>query len=80
MSTVADRDRQRLCRARQAQGQIPVTVIVDEIEWVCTLVDAGFLTPNLQEDRRAIGRALSRMLDLLLRTNLADLMSRRDNS
>jgi hypothetical protein len=78
MSSAAARQRAR--RSRQKQGQIPLTVIVDEVPWVIALLDGGFLAPAEQEDRHAISRALSQVLDLLLRADLADLVSRRDNS
>ena len=78
MSSSADRQRVRRCR--QAQGRIPVLVDVDEIGWTHALIDGGFLATDEQEDRHAIGKALSQVLDCLLRANLADLVSRRDNS
>jgi hypothetical protein len=76
MST--DRDRQRLRRARQRAGRIPVTVEIDEVDWAEELIEAGFLAPHEAEDRKAIGDALSRFLDVLRHTDVNDLVSRCD--
>jgi hypothetical protein len=72
-----DRDRQRARRARLAAGQIPVVVCIDEVAWQVALTEAGFLT-HADPDKKALGDALSVMLDRLLHADLATL-SRRDN-
>jgi hypothetical protein len=58
--------RQRLRRERQANGQIPVIVTIDEVGWEVALTEAGFLTVS-DPAKAAIGRALSHMLEVLLR-------------
>jgi hypothetical protein len=75
-------DRQRARRSRQAQGKIWVPTEIEEVAWVEELVSAGFLDRGDAEDRRAIGAALSRFLDVVIRVELVELVaaSRRDNS
>jgi hypothetical protein len=69
--------RQRLRRERQANGEVPVTVTINEVDWEVALTEAGFLS-DPDPDKQALGRALSHMLAVLLRADVATL-SRRDN-
>jgi hypothetical protein len=75
------RDRQRARRSRQAAGRIWAPVEIEEVAWVESLVAAGFLNRGDEEDRRAIGVALGRFLDVVIRVDLAELVavSRCDN-
>jgi hypothetical protein len=68
-------DRQRARRSRQAQGKIWVPTEIDEVAWVEELVAAGFLDRGGEEDRRAIGAALTRFLAALIRVDLAEFVA-----
>jgi hypothetical protein len=78
----AQRQRQRQRRSRQATGKIWVPTEIEEVAWVESLVTAGFLNRGDEENRRAIGVALGRFLDVVIRVDLAELVaaSRRDDS
>jgi hypothetical protein len=67
----------RLYRERGRSGQIPVVVSIDEINWTEALAEAGFL-PASDPDKKAIGEALSVMLDRLLHADLNTLLLRRN--
>jgi hypothetical protein len=69
--------RMRLYRERQANGDIPVVVTVNEVGWEVALTEAGFLT-DPDPDKKAIGEALSVMLDRLLHADLSTLLLRRN--
>jgi hypothetical protein len=66
----------RLYRERGRAGQIPVTVSVDEVGWEVALGEAGFLR-DPDPDKKAIGEALSVLLDRLLHADLNMLLLRR---
>jgi hypothetical protein len=69
--------RMRLYRERSRSGQIPVVVSIDEVGWEVALTEAGFLTAS-DPDKKAIGEALSTMLDVLLHADLDTLLLRRN--
>jgi hypothetical protein len=69
--------RMRRYRERGRSGQIPVVVSVDEIAWQMALSEAGFLR-DPDPDKKAIGEALSTMLDRLLHADLNTLLLRRN--
>lgn len=71
------RIRMRALRERRANGRIPVTVTVSEIDWAVALAEGGFLT-DPDPDKAALGQALSTMLDRLLHADLNTLLLRRN--
>lgn len=55
-------DRMRRYRARRSNGQIPITVDVDEVSLAETLIAGGFLSRSKADDRQALREAAERFL------------------
>lgn len=55
-------DRAKRYRRRRSSGRAVLSVEVDEVDLVETLIAAGFLPASQSEDRAAIARATSRLL------------------
>jgi hypothetical protein len=77
---LSDAERKTLQREREDEGRLPLRIDID-LAWLPALVEAKFLSVIAQNDKAAVGEALSRLLDRLLETDVADLvrLSRRDH-
>lgn len=60
--------RSRRYHERRDAGRRVYGVEVDQVEVVQMLVDAGLLHPTDEDDKAAISLALSRLVDLLVRS------------
>jgi hypothetical protein len=69
MSSAAERKRDQRVRVRS--GRVALRIGCDEAALSAMLLNGKLITPTEQDDKRELGEALSRLLDLVLESDLS---------